>query len=127
MKSTIISETNKAKIEIAISEAEGRSTCRTITFDDIVKATQKIEKKLGVPKKYLEGVRYDVDIHAQNFPNAYKYRAESTQFIIEYLKGKWRVIVIGRYYTRSAGHDYKCIIMPDETKAAIIDTMRDFS
>lgn len=127
MKSIIISETNKAKIEAAISEAEGRATCRTITFDDIVKATQRIEKKLGIPKKYLEGVRYSVDIHAQNFPNAYKYRAESTQFTVEYLKGKWRVISIGRSYTRRSGHDYLCYIMPEDTKNAIIETMKDFA
>lgn len=123
----IINETNKTKIENAISEAEGRATCRTITFDNIVRATEVIEKKLGVPKKYLEGVRYNVDIHAQNFPNAYKYRAESTHFTIEFSKGKWRVITIGRSYTRRSGHEYQCIIMPEETKEKVIENLMSFS
>lgn len=123
----IVNETNKAKIENAIAEAEGKATCRTISFDTIVCATKVIEKRLGVPKKYLEGVRYDVDWHAQTFPKAYKYRAESTQFIVEFSKGKWRVCNIERYYTRTNGHDYKCLEMPEETKKAVIENLMDFS
>lgn len=126
MKSIIINETNKAKIETVIQEVEGKASVRTITYNDIVKATQRIEKKLGIPKKYMEGVRYDVDLHAQNFPKAYKYRAESTQFIVEFSKGKWRLISIERYYTRTAGHDFRCVTMPEETKKAIVETMMDF-
>lgn len=126
MKSIIINETNKAKIETIIQEVEGKASMRTITYNDIIKATQHIEKKLGIPKKYMEGVRYDVDLHAQNFPKAYKYRAESTQFTVEFSKGKWRLVSIGRCYTRTAGHDYKCLTMPEETKKAIIETVMDF-
>lgn len=126
MKSIIINEINKDKIKAAIQEVEGKATARTIDYDDLVRATQRIEKRLGIPKKYLEGVRYDVDLHAQNFPKAYKYKAESTQFVIEYLKGKWRLVSIERYYTRTAGHDYKCLTMPEETKKAIIETVMDF-
>lgn len=126
MKSIIINETNKAKIETAIQEAEGRATMRTISYNGIVRATQRIEQKLGVPKKYLEGVRFDVDFHAQNFPNAYKYRAESTHFVVEYSKGKWRVVSIERAYTRTAGHDFVCLTMPEETKRAIVEKMMNF-
>lgn len=126
MKSIIINETNKDKIKAAIQEVEGKATARTIDYDDIIRATQRIEKMLGIPKKYLEGIRYDVDIYAQNFPKAYKYRAESTQFVIEYLKGKWRLVSVERAYTRTAGHDYKCLTMPEETKKAIIETKMDF-
>lgn len=126
MKSIIINETNKDKIKAAIQEVEGKASARTIDYDDLVRATQRIEKKLGIPKKYMEGIRYDVDLHAQNFPKAYKYKAESTQFVIEYLKGKWRLVSIERAYTRTAGHDYKCLKMPEETKRAIIETVMDF-
>lgn len=126
MKAIIINETNRAKIETAIQDAEGKASMRTIDFNDIINATQKIEKKLGIPKKYMDGVRYDVDLHAQNFPKAYKYRAESTQFIVEFSKGKWRLISVERYYTRTAGHDFRCVTMPEETKKAIIETVMDF-
>ena len=126
MKSIIINETNKDKIKAAIQEVEGKATARTIVYDDLVRATKYIEKMLRVPKKYLEGIRFDVDLHAQNFPKKYKYRAESTQFVIEFSKGKWRLVSIERYYTRTAGHDYRCIAMSEETKRAIIETMMDF-
>lgn len=126
MKPIIISETNKDRIIAVIREAEGHATMRTISYNTIVRATQRIEQKLGVPKKYLEGVRYDVDYHAQNFPNAYKFRAESTQFVVEFSKGKWRLISVERCYTRTAGHDFRCVTMPEETKNAIIETMMDF-
>lgn len=126
MKSIIISETNKDRIKAAIQEAEGKASARTVDYDDIVRATQRIEKKLGIPKKYMEGIEYDVDLHAQNFPNAYKYRAESTHFVVEYSKGKWRLVSIGRGYTRRAGHDFKCLAMPEETRNAVIDRMMDF-
>lgn len=125
-KPIIINDTNRARIETAIAEAEGKATARTITFDNIVHACERIEKKLGVTKKAMEGVYYDVDLHAQNFPNAYKYRAESTQFTVEFSKGKWRLVSIGRSYTRREGHQYKCLAMPEETKQAIIDRMMDF-
>lgn len=126
MKSIIINETNKERIAAAIRDVEGKSSARTIVYDDIVRATQRIEKKLGIPKKHMEGIRFDVDLHAQNFPKKYKYRAESTQFVIEFSKGKWRLVSIERYYTRTAGHDYRCIFMPEETKRAIIETVMDF-
>lgn len=126
MKSIIISETNKERIAAAIRDVEGKASARTIVYDDIVRATKYIEKMLRIPKKYLEGVRYDVDLHAQNFPKAYKYKAESTQFVIEFSKGKWRLVSLERYYTRTAGHDYRCIAMSEETKRAIIETMMDF-
>ena len=126
MKATIISETNRARIEAAIAEAEGKATARTITFDNIVHACERIEKKLGVTKKAMEGIYYDIDLHAQNFPNAYKYRAESTQFTVEFSKGKWRLVSIGRSYTRREGHQFRCLTMPEETKQAIIDRMMDF-
>lgn len=126
MESIIISETNKDRIKAAIQEAEGKASARTVEYDGIVRACGRIEKKLGIPKKYLEGIRYDVDLHAQNFPNAYKYRAESTHFVVEYSKGKWRLVSIERAYTRTAGHDFRCLAMPEETRNAVIDRMMDF-
>lgn len=126
MKSIIISETNKSRIEAAIAEVEGKASARTVDYDDIVRACGRIEKKLRIPKKYMEGIRYDVDLHAQNFPKAYKYRAESTHFTVEYSKGKWRLVSIERNYTRTAGHDFRCLVMPEETRNAIVETMMDF-
>lgn len=126
MISIIINDNNKDRITAAIQEAEGQASMRTITYKDIVRSVQRIEKRLGIPKKCMEGVMYSVDVHAQNFPKSYKYPAESTQFVIEFSKRKWRLISVERYYTRTAGHDFKCITMPEETKNAIIGAVMDF-
>jgi hypothetical protein len=126
MNSIIINDTNRDRITAAIREVEGKAYTRTVEYADLVRATQRIEKKLGVPKVHLEGVKYDVDIHAQNFPKKYKYKAESTQFVVEFSKGKWRLVSIERAYTRTEGHDFKCITMPGETMTAIVKTMMDF-
>lgn len=119
-RSIIINKTNKMRIEAIITEAQGRARERLLTFADIVKATEKIEKKLGITKKSLEGTIADIDIHAQDFPRAYKYRAESTHFSAEYRGGKWRLNSVIRYYTRGRLHTYQ-IKLSDTAKAAILE------
>lgn len=126
MNPIIINDGNMAKIEAWIKEAEGKATARTIKAQDIADACQYIEKTLGIAKTHMEGVEFSVDIHAQNFPNAYKYRAESTQFEVIRQGGKWRVTNICRYFTRRAGHDYECTFMPETTKDAIIRSKMTF-
>lgn len=119
-QSIIISDTNKTRIEAIIEEAQGRARERLLTFDDIVKATEEIEKKLGITKKSLEGTIADIDIHAQDFPRSYKYRAESTQFLVEYRGGKWRLNSVIRHYTRGRLHTYQ-LILSDTAKAAVLE------
>ena len=98
-KEIIVAESNKDKIEAIIKEAEGKASARTIGYDDITKAIAKVEEELnGIPKKYLEDTVVECDPWAQKLPSAYKYRAESTQFVITFRKGKWRVSNIRRYY-----------------------------
>lgn len=122
MQAIIVNEKNREKIESAIIEGEGKSGCRTIDFHIIETACVNIEKKLNVPKKYLEGVCYSVDWYAQTFPNCYydKGKPESTHFTLTYEKGKWRVSGIERNYTRRNGHMFECRNMPEATKQAII-------
>lgn len=120
MKATIINDTNRTKIEAAIAEAEGKASVRCVGFDTVDEVCRHIEKVLAVPKKYLEGVKFSVDPHAQNFPKAYKYTPESTQFDVEFSKGKWRVSDFRRAKTRAPNNRYLCVVMPEETKQAII-------
>lgn len=118
--SIIINETNKQRIEKMIEEAQGQASARLITFSDIVNATAEIESKLGITKKSLEDTSADIDIHAQDFPNSYKYRAESTHFLIEYRGGKWRLNSVIRHYTRGRLHTYQ-IKLSDTAKAAVLE------
>lgn len=86
-----INITNEMKLAEAIKQAEGRATARTITVDDIKRQLEKIP----VPKAKLDGTKVHYN-GAEHFPNAYKYRPESTHFIAENIKGKWYITDIYR-------------------------------
>ncbi len=123
MANVIISEKNKEKIENMVAAEQVRCRERCLTYQGIVTAIEKIEKHfcgdLGVCKKDLEGLTVSVDLWAQNFPNCYRGRPESTQFDLLRQGGKWRLIKVIRYHTRTAGNDFRCS-MPETLKTAIL-------
>ena len=121
----IIKESNKAKIDEMIKKAEGRATMRTITYKDIVDAIAKIEKKLDIPKCKMVGIRASVDIHAQNYPRAYKYTAESTHFAMVRKSSGWDFLGADRCDNRREGHQF-LLKLTDEAKQAILDRCEDF-
>jgi hypothetical protein len=98
----IIKEANLDKLTAAIKAAEGRATARTITAKDIISAAEKVTRHLSIPKKTMIGVTADVDINAQDFPSAYKYTPESTQFSMVYCASGWAMDGICRGITRRA-------------------------
>lgn len=126
MKTIIVNEANMKKIEDEIENVQAKAKTRTIDASDINRAIATIEKTLGISKKDMEGLAVEVDMNAQDFPNAYRYRAESTIFRIRREGGKWRVTNICRGYTKRAGHQYEIYSMPETTKAAIIKTKMVF-
>lgn len=125
MKTIKVHEANREKITAAIDENQKRTTARNITTDDVFRAINMIEYTLNIKKKDLDGIKASCDIHAQNFPNAYKYRAESTQFTIENRRGTWYLTDIMRYYTRRDGHTYK-LQLTEAAKRAIIERRTTF-
>ena len=120
MKTIIISDTNKDKIISIIDAAQARARERLISYDDLLKAIKEIEGKLRITKKALEGTRASVDIHAQDFARAYRFRAESTHFSIIFENKRWRLISVARKDTRGRLHTYE-ITLSDTAKAAILD------
>lgn len=84
---------NTEKLTAAIKEAEGKATARTIEATQIQYTLHEIEA--GIAKKKMSGtlVHYT---GAEHFPNAYKYRPESTHWIAENINGKWYVVAIYR-------------------------------
>lgn len=117
MKPIKLSDTEK--LLAAIVEAEGRATVRVITPDDISNAIIIIEKKLSIPKKYMDGVSAEVDYNAQQFPNAYKYTPESTFFDAINKKGIWYITSIYRGRTRGTSHAI-AINLTDAAKAEML-------
>ncbi len=127
MTGITVNEKNKAKIETAIAVAQGKASVRCITYASIVNECAKIEAQLGVSKKAMDGVVYDVDYHAQHISNAYKYTPESTQFTLTYKNGSWRVSDIRRANTRkTANREFIAKELPQTTIDAILSKVRCF-
>lgn len=89
-------ENKKEKLREWIQEAQGRATVRLIKEDDIYRWLDVVERRLGITKKAMQGVFVHIDPNAQDFPRAYKYTPESTQFDAYYKNGTWRLIRIAR-------------------------------
>lgn len=81
------------KISVAIKEAEGKATARTVSAKNIMRVIDKVSD--GIPKAKLHGTKIHYD-GAEHFPNAYKYRPESTHWEAENVKGKWYITDIYR-------------------------------
>lgn len=115
---------NEKKITEMIENTQKKATVRTISYKDIVNAVADLETALGIAKKSMEGVKYTIDVNAQYFANAYKYKPDSTQAVVERRGNVWRVLSVVRDTT---GHDvYKCDIMPETTKQAILNNYMRF-
>ena len=118
----IIREANAEKITAAIRDAEGRATARTITAQNIIETARKITRRLDIPKKYMIGITASVDYHAQNFPNAYRYTPESTQFRMIYTASGWALTSISREASRRPNRAVD-IFLTDDARAMIILNM----
>ena len=119
MKHIIVADRNRDKITEAIKTAEGRSRERTITVDQIFEFCNVIAKLYRIYKKDLEGSTFYVDRYAQNFPAAYKYRAQSTHFTVRYEKGRFLLTDVCRDYTQRESQRVFADLS-QATKAAII-------
>ena len=85
--------TNVEAIAEAIKTAEGKATARTLDVKKIQKILDGVSN--GSTKTAINGTKVHYD-GAQHFPNAYKYRPESTHFTAENVRGKWYVTDIYR-------------------------------
>ena len=121
----IIAERNQDSIEKKIKAAEGRATARTINYSLIKQAVKEVEWHLGIPKNSLEGVEVEVDMHAQTFPNAYRYTPESTHFGMIRKKSGWDLEWIERKTTRRESSRY-VVRLTDAAKTAILSRMSHF-
>ena len=121
----IIKESNRDRIQKEIDAIQKRTRERNIDVDDIFRAVHDIEERLGISKSAMTGVKASVDMNAQNFPNAYKWSPESTNFTMERVASGWKLVGIERDYCRRRGHDYR-LVLTDTAKSAIIDSMTEF-
>ena len=120
-----VDEKHVEQLQAAIEEAEGRAKARTITAMTVLWAVKEVEQTLSIPKKHMIGIRVRCDLHAQKYPNAYKYTPESTQFNLERFPSGWFVTDIERW--RTGGTEKKfTITLTDDAKAALIERFEKF-
>ena len=110
-----------AKIAAALEAVQGRCKARTISTADIRQALERIEWHFDIPKCKLDGVEVMCDIHAQSFPNSYRFTPESTVFTAENRRGKWYLTGVRRMATSSPTKAVWVRTMPEETREAIIE------
>ena len=122
-KPIIINERNRQKIEKALSEVQKRCTARTIDYFDIVHELKAVSNQVCFvcTKKGLENTSVLIDVNGQNFPNAYKFSAKSTQFRAVYSNGKWRLVYLGRDWCRTYSQRWN-IVLSDTAKQCILDS-----
>lgn len=106
------------KIDDVIKEIEGKATARTITAADIIEELYTYENTLGIPKKYMEGIKVTINPHAQQFPGAYKYTPMSTKAQAVYKNGSWRIFDV---YRGKCTNTRISADLPKETKDKIIE------
>jgi hypothetical protein len=94
---------NTEKLTSAINNSvEERARVRTLEVDELRSEVEDIEKKLStlLPKKEWKGLRFEIDVNAQQFPSSYNGSPESTQAIIERGASAWFVTLIWRTYCK---------------------------
>lgn len=92
-----IKTTEIEKIAEAIIKAEGKATARTITAEEVRRASEWAEEELeslGLPKKTRIGAKYELS--PENVPNSYKFAPDSTVVRMERGSSGWFVISIFR-------------------------------
>lgn len=103
-----------------ITEAEGKTTARTVCASDIISVCRKIENNVPT-KTALEGTKAYYD-GGEKFPNAYKYTPQSTHFCVEFKNRKWWLTDIGRDICPNRTYSGR-VIYSDAAIDAIIEKM----
>lgn len=111
-----------APVTSALDAVQTRCTARTITAMNIVQAIKEIEERLNLISTKTDsiGTVAEVDVNAQDFPNAYKYTPESTQITLERKTSGWTLKYIERNRCKSRANKI-VLTLTDATKAHIAE------
>jgi len=85
---------NVKKVNEVLKTANGKASCRTLEYTDIISMIEKIEKKLKtlLHKKDWRGLTIDCDYNAQNFKSGYYFTPYSTQITLLRGTTSWFII-----------------------------------
>lgn len=100
----IIKDSNRERIEKLIKTAEGKAYARCLTFDELSRAVEALEKKLDLlPKSERVGATAVV-FDGQSVPNRYEHAGASTYAELARLSGGWAVVKAWRDRTPSVSY-----------------------
>lgn len=107
-----------------LDKANGKARERTLDAGLCAQNLSDYEGYLDLPKTKLKGLKVRVHASMEKFPSAYKYTPYSTQAVFEHNGRRW-VYVPGSserdyVHQRTYGGHIQCIVMPDDTRDAII-------
>lgn len=107
-----------APVTSALDAVQARCTARTITAQDIVRVIEEIEERLNLISTKTDsiGTVAEVDVNAQDFPNAYKYTPESTLITLERKSSGWVLKYIERNRCKSRAN-HIILTLTEATKA----------
>jgi hypothetical protein len=94
-----VKDSNRDKIEKLFESVQSRCTERKADYKDVLCNIELIEKGLSglnIPKKLWTGLKFYCCPSAEKLPNAYKWQAFSTNFILERKKATWNIVKIER-------------------------------
>lgn len=123
----VIKPANTARLQAALSEAEGRATARLISAEELIRLTAELERELirYSTKKAREGLIAKIAPHVDRFPKAYKWRPEGTACRVEYSSGNWKLINCCREYCDNPANGSCILHMPDAMHAEMVQRAHD--
>lgn len=115
---------NIIKLESELRAVQKKSRVRTITAEKMLSALACLERNLGVPRRYLDGLRVRIDCNAQDYAKAYNGIPYSTQFEAEYHNG-WKITSIERCEAKRNGrkHKYDILAISNEAREKIVENV----
>lgn len=115
----IINGKHTEKLANALDTIQARCTARTLTADRIEEVLNTASSNLGISKKAMAGTKL-VYTGATHFPNAYKYRPESTHFTAEHNGRFWVITDITRATCPDRADDTH-LTLSESAKAALLE------
>ena len=115
---------NIIKLNSELRTVQKGARVRTITAEKMLSALACLERNLGVPRRYLNGLRVRIDYNAQDYAKAYNGTPYSTQFEAEYHNG-WKITSIERCEAKRNGrkHKYDILAISNEARKKIVENV----
>ena len=123
----VIKPANEARLQAALTAAEGKATARLISAEDLIRLIDELDMQLRRYSTYKarEGLVAKIAPHVDRFPRAYKWRPEGTACLVEYSNGTFKLLSVGRDYCDNPT-DGSCILhMPPTMHDEIISRAYD--